>query len=155
VLSGASCTISVTFRPTAPGARSGLLNVRTSAGATFSASLSGSGAGGLTITPASHDFGRTIEFTMSQSFGYDVTNTSNVTFAGVQMTSSDQQFTFASRCSPRLPLAPGASCLVTVTFAPVGVGPRQATLTAVARDATGAELARATAQMLGTGVPVP
>jgi hypothetical protein len=118
---GGSCTISVTFKPTAAGSASGTLTVSDSAG-TQTSSLSGTGVasgGSVTLSPANFNFGTVAvngysswqAFTLSNT-GSGAVNVSNVAISGpYQMT---------SYCSGSL--AAGSNCTIWVLFAPKANG---------------------------------
>jgi len=149
---GASCTIAVTFTPTAAGAASATLSVYDAVG-TQSASLTGTGAAArATLTPASADFGSVNTgslsaktFTLANAGNAALTITS-VSIAGTNAAS----FTIGSN-SCGSTLAAGASCTVTVTFAPTTTGTASAVLTVT--DVVGAQNAALTG--MGTTPTVP
>ena len=140
----ANCTISVTFKPTASGARTAAVSFADNAtGSPQSVALSGTGASTtptVTVAPASLTFASQTLNTTSAPQSVTVTNTgtSTVTFTSFTISgenSGDYQLGTGS-CNPSGTLAAGANCTVAVTFTPTVAGTRSATL-AIADNATG------------------
>jgi hypothetical protein len=125
---GESCTLHVTFAPTAVGDYSGTLGI-TGAGGPRTVGLHGRGiAGVLDASPDSVAFG-------SVHLGARATRTVTVTSTGeapVRVTRSRvtgaASFSVASDGCAGRTLAQGQSCSVTVAFAPTAVGAQSATL---------------------------
>ncbi|MEC3996613.1 discoidin domain-containing protein [Actinacidiphila sp. DG2A-62] len=122
-----SCTVSVTFKPTAAGARTGTLTVN-AGGTTSTVSLSGTGTAPgpvLNASPASLSFPGTVVGATAATQTVTVTNsgTTSATVSGATVTGDFGQSTTCST------LAVGASCTVTVTFKPTTGGARTGTLT--------------------------
>jgi len=143
---GAFCPISVTFKPTASGLRTGTLTITDNASPnTQTASLSGTGAGpGATLSPSSLTFGPQPVGTSSspQTVTVKNTGTANLSIIGINISGD---FSLSRTCGP--PLAVGASCTISVTFKPSASGTRAGTLT-VADNATPPTQ---TASLTGTG----
>jgi phospholipase C len=143
-----SCTISVAFTPTAPGARTGTLTVSDNApNSPQTASLTGTGTVPVSLSPASLAFASQGVSTTSTGKSVTLKNTQTVplTIWGVS-TSGD--FAETSTC----PLAPntlgaGASCTISVTFTPTAPGTRTGTLS-ISDNAPGSPQA---ASLSGTG----
>jgi RHS repeat-associated protein len=127
--SGASCTVSVTFTPSVPGSRSGLLTVSTNAG-DQTASLAGTGQNAPTpavsLTPASLMF--TGQVVNSTSAAQSITVQSTGT-AALAITSIAANGDFAQTNNCPATLAVGAQCTIDVTFTPASVGPRAGQIT--------------------------
>ncbi|WP_234343317.1 choice-of-anchor D domain-containing protein [Streptomyces sp. NRRL F-5123] len=122
-----SCTVSVTFKPTAAGTRTGTLTV-TAGGNTSTVALSGTGTAPgpvLNANPASLSFPATVVGATAASQTVTVTN-SGTTAATVSSVAATGDFTQSNTCSS---LAVGASCTVTVAFKPTTGGTRNGTLT--------------------------
>ncbi|MCU1675526.1 MAG: coagulation factor 5/8 type domain protein [Frankiales bacterium] len=120
---GASCSVSVTFTPTAGGNRSGSLTV---AGSTVSLSGSGVAPGPILNTnPATLSYGSTVAGSSSAAQTVTVTNTgtTTATVSGVSVTGDYSQ---TNNCTT---IAVNASCTVNVTFSPTVGGTRTGTLT--------------------------
>ncbi|HEV2633612.1 MAG TPA: choice-of-anchor D domain-containing protein [Actinocrinis sp.] len=127
IAANGSCTVSVTFKPTASGANSGSLTV-TAGGVTNTVALSGTGiAPGpvLNPSPASLSFAGTVvgDSAAPQTVTVTDSGTSAATVSGVSATGD---FSQTNNCSS---IAVGASCAVTVTFKPTASGSRTGTLT--------------------------
>jgi len=130
----ASCTIAVVFAPAAAGARTGTLSVADdAAGSPHSVSLSGSGIiGTVSLAPASLSFTTGAGTTSAaQIVTVTSTGTDAVTISGVSTPSA--RFAVTHDCTA--PLAPDATCSVSVTFSPTAMESTGSTLT-VASDAS-------------------
>ncbi|WP_328324621.1 choice-of-anchor D domain-containing protein [Kribbella sp. NBC_00382] len=122
IAAGGSCTVNVTFSPTAAGGRSGNLTV-TAAGVTNTVPLSGTGVAPgpiLGANPSSLSFPDTAVGSSSSTQTVTVTN-SGTTSATVSGVSATGDFSQTNNCST---IAVGASCTVTVTFRPTASGAR-------------------------------
>jgi len=154
--SGGTCTISVIFTPalTATGARSATLTVTDNsngvAGTTHIASLSGTAAASAaptaTVSPS------TLSFTSSTAQSVTVTNTgaSAVTVSGITITGTNASV-FAETNSCGTSIAIGASCSISVTFAPGGTAGSFAASLNIADNVTGSPQ---TVALSGTAAPV-
>jgi hypothetical protein len=137
---GASCTINVTFTPTATASRSATLAAVSNATGTSLVTLTGTGTtpttptNAITLTPTSIDFGSKRVGMSSGPRRVQITNTGtmNVTISAVSVTGDYVQ---ANNCTSA-PLAPAASCAVTLRFQPSSVGTRAGDL-AITSSATG------------------
>jgi hypothetical protein len=147
---GASCQISVTFTPTALGARSASLAVTDNApGSPQSIPLSGTGAQPVVqFNPTSVTFNpQTVGGTTSPQV-VTLTNEggSTLTIASIGITGSDaSDFADTSACGSTV--AAGASCQIKVTFTPTASGNRSAALS-VSDNAPGSPQ---TVALSGTG----
>jgi Alpha-1,3-glucanase catalytic domain D1/Alpha-1,3-glucanase catalytic domain D2/F5/8 type C domain/Cep192 domain 4/Abnormal spindle-like microcephaly-assoc'd, ASPM-SPD-2-Hydin len=139
IAAGGSCTVSVTFTPTATGNLTGNLTVNVG-GTTNTVSLTGTGAsagGGsatLSASPASLSFGNETVGSTSAAQTVTVTNTGSAA-ASVTSVSAGAPFTETSTCGSSI--AAGASCAVSVTFAPTATGAASANLTVASNAANG------------------
>lgn len=132
VAAGTNCTISVTFTPTAQGARASTLVIAYS-GISQSVSLSGVGIGigailvfSPTLIPS---FGSETVGQTSTSKTVTITNSgqSSATALAVNMTGQNAaDFNETSQCGNSL--ASGANCTVSITFKPTATGDRFASL---------------------------
>ena len=131
-----TCTISTTFSPTTAGAQTGSITVAyTGTGSPQTATLTGTGVLPITITPTSRAFGSVDQGTTSAAKTFTVKN--NTTGAiTITVSSTNPEFA-ATGCAS---VAAGASCNVSVTFAP--------TVTA-----TGAQTGSIAVAYSGTGSP--
>ncbi|MEY9936921.1 choice-of-anchor D domain-containing protein [Streptacidiphilus sp. MAP5-52] len=122
-----SCTVSVTFSPTATGSRTGSLTVD-AGGVTNTVALSGTGTAPgpvLGASPAGLTFGDTAVGATASAKAVTITN-SGTTSASVSGVSVSGDFTQTNNCGT---IAVGASCTVNVGFAPTAAGTRTGTLT--------------------------
>jgi len=127
IAAGASCTVNVTFSPTATGTRSGNLTL-TISGITNTVPLSGTGVAPgpiLGANPSSLTFPGTIVGSPSATQSVTVTN-SGTTSATVSAVTTSGDFSQTNNCST---LAVGASCTVTVRFTPTISGTRTGAVT--------------------------
>jgi P pilus assembly chaperone PapD len=124
-----SCTISVTFAPSAAGNRVGTLAVNDdAAGSPQTVLLSGTGsvAAAVTVTPATLTFPGTALGNSSSVEAVTLSNPGSVslTIASVQVTGD---FTETNNCPQSL--AATSSCTVNITFTPSATGNRSGQLT--------------------------
>jgi hypothetical protein len=128
-----SCTLTITFTPTASGARSATLSVTDNAGtttaATQTASLSGIGEAPATdtLSPLTLTFAPQPIGTTSSSQSVILTNSGGVPLTLIAASVSPGDFAVVNACGNSL--AAHATCAFTVAFTPAAVGARTATLT--------------------------
>jgi hypothetical protein len=127
---GASCTVNVTFTPTAAGTRTGTLSVTDAASnSPQTVSLKGTGANPvvkITVTPASETFASQTVGTTSTAKVVTVKNTG--TPATTLSLGISGDFAIASNSACGASLAGGSSCTVDITFTPTQAGTRTGTL---------------------------
>jgi hypothetical protein len=125
---GASCSISVTFKPTASGTRTGVLTVSDNAvPATQTVSLTGTGGGpAVSLSPASLTFASQAVGTSSSPRTVTLKNTGTATLAITSIAVSGD-FSQTNTCGSSV--AAGASCSIAVTFKPVATGIRTGAVT--------------------------
>jgi hypothetical protein len=126
---GASCTIGVIFEPNQTGARSATLTV-SSGSLNLSAALTGTAVPGVSLSPASRDFGTVAVGQFSATQVFTLSNNSLSPFSFVVSSTGANPMDFprlGGTCSG--PLAAGASCTMNIIFEPNAVGVRSATLT--------------------------
>ncbi len=145
----ASCSINVTFTPTALGAQSAVLNV---AGA--SVSLTGAGIDGpeTAVSPATLSFGNQVMTTTSAAQTVTLSNPGNLplTINSISLAGANPT-RFAQTTTCGATLAAGANCTVNVTFAPTVAAAQSALLNvSVAAPATPRSIA-----LSGTGILGP
>ncbi len=141
-----SCTVSVTFAPTATGARTGSLTVN-AGGVTNTVTLSGTGTAPgpvLNADPSSLSFGSTVVGSSSSAQAVQVTNSGTST-ATVSAVAASGDFSQTNNCSS---IAVGASCTVNVTFKPTAGGSRTGNLTVTSN----ANNSPTTVALTGTGI---
>lgn len=148
---GGSCTLEVSFAPTASGSQSATLSA-TGNVPTATAALSGTGTlAALAVSPSSHDFGsHRVGSGPSAAQLFEVTNTgTGATTIGQVAIGASGEVEFAipadrDECSG-VTLAPTESCSVEAVFEPNAAGPASAAL------AIPSEAPTATATLSGTG----
>ena len=140
----ASCTITVTFKPTAVGTRTGVVTVKTTVG-NSTANLSGTGIAPVSLSATSLAFGSQTVGVATAAKPVTVKNAmaTTLTMKSVTVTGDYSQ---TNNCGSSL--AAGASCLVNVTFKPTAAGSRTGTLT-ISDSAVGGTQ---TVSLSGTGV---
>ena len=150
VAQGASCTVQVSFLPSATGSRTGLLTVFGNVpGGQATASLSGTATppAAIVLTPATLNFPATTAGATSPAQNITISNqgTSSVALQTISV-SSDFQLA-ANTCTGAL--APQTGCTVSIVFAPTTSGPHAGTLTI--NDDAGTQ----TASLSGTATSPP
>ena len=149
----ASCTISVTFTPTASGTRTASLSVSDNAGGSpQTVSLTGNAtaasAPAVTLAPASLTFSSQTVGTSSSAQNITLTNGGNtaLTITAVTITGTNAgDYTETNTCGASL--AASAICTISVTFKPTATGTRTASVS-VADNASGSPQ---TVSLTGTG----
>jgi hypothetical protein len=143
----ASCTVQVTFAPTATGVRTGALMFTSSASTTpLQVALSGTGTASLlSATPSSLAFG-SIALGASANLSLTLANKGSAALTGLTLSAAGD-YAVTIPC-PQTTLAVGASCTVQVTFTPTALGPRNGTLTIASSDPT----SPLTVPLTGTGI---
>jgi len=134
VAAGGSCTINVTFTPTAIGTRNGTLTVTDNSngvsGSQQAVSLTGTGINpGGSVSPTSLAFGNQADGTTSASKKVTLTSTgtTNLMFSGITFTGANAgDFGQTNNCPATMAL--GAKCTINVTFTPSMVGSESAML---------------------------
>ena len=146
-----SCTVTVAFTPTLVGARTGTLTVTDSSTGNPSivATLNGTGLDTTaTLVPTSADFGSIYAGGgLSAPKVFTVTNTSAVSIL-VKAVAITGNFTETTTCGTSL--AAGATCIVSVVFAPLSAGSLTGTLIVNNGSTANPVL---TATLTGTGLP--
>ena len=150
VFQNATCSIQLTFLPTAAGSRTGLLTVYANvAGGQATATLSGTGtpAAAIVLTPTALTFPATNIGATSGPQTITISNTGG-TIATLQTPVITNDFSIsANSCGTTL--SPSTGCTVSISFAPTVSGPRSGTFTI--SDSTGTHVASLT----GTGTNPP
>jgi hypothetical protein len=149
----AACTVSVVFSPVNPrGAKMGTLTVTGAGGISATASVTGTAGGPLTIDQPA-DFGTVTPGMAGIPVAITVHNRGNVGATAVvaNLTGGDVgdfQIT-ANQCTTAGTIAAAGTCTVTISFQPTSNGPKNATLTVTATEATLSETA--SVNITGTG----
>jgi hypothetical protein len=125
----ASCTISVTFRPTAIGTRTASVSIADNApGSPQTVSLTGTGTA-VSVTPTSLSFGSQTVGTTSAAQTVTVRNLGTTTLTGITISDTGTNagdFNETTTCGTSLGV--GSSCTISVTFRPTARLTRTATL---------------------------
>ena len=161
---GGTCAISVTFTPSAGGARTATLTVTdTASNSPQSASLTGTGSASTGGSPTGSLSPQTLSFnapqtvsTTSDPLPITLTNTSTGTLSLTNIATTGD-FAVASTgttCSISATLAAGEACTINVTFSPTAVGTRTGSLTFMDNN-NGTAGSPQTASLTGTGTPMP
>jgi len=127
---GGTCSVSVTFTPTATGARAGSLTIKDNAqNNPHTVSLTGTGtAPSVSFSPLGLVFTSTV--VNSTSSGQSITLTNNGTGAlAVGSVATNGDFSESDNCSGQTIAAGGGTCAVNVTFSPKATGSRTGALT--------------------------
>ena len=129
VAGGNSCTITVYFKPTAVGARTGTLTVGSN-GSTLISSLSGTGTPDLVFSLSAIDFG-SLDLGQSLTKTFTVTNTASgaVTVPSLTITGD---YSVTNTCGASV--AAGGVCTIAVTFKPTAPGARPGMLSVNSTD---------------------
>ena len=125
---GVGCTVSLVFRPTASGVRSGTLSVTNSVG-TQTAALSGTATlpATDTLAPSALNFGPEILNTASGTQQVMLTNSGDTALQLIAAQITSGNFTVVNTCGNSL--NGHASCALTVAFVPKSVGTQTGVLT--------------------------
>lgn len=132
VPAGGSCTIFVSFTPSATEVRSAFVMISDNApGSPHNIALTGKTmpAGSLTVTPSSIDFGNITVEENSPASPVTVTNSGNneIVFTGINISGANpNDFSQTNNCPSPLPSQ--GSCQVNITFTPIQKGTRNGTL---------------------------
>lgn len=126
-----SCTISVTFTPTAIGSRSATVSVADNGGASpQTVILTGTGTSSVTVAPTSLTFSLQVLETTSAAQPVTLTNgtASALTITSIAMSGADpNDFQQTNNCGTSLPGS--STCTINVTFKPANINHRAATMT--------------------------
>jgi hypothetical protein len=147
VASAGTCTISVTFTPTAAGLRTGTISVNDNApGSPHTASLTGTGttAPFVSLSPTSLGFGSQLLNTASAAQSVTLTNTGS---AALTITSIAATGDFSQTNTCGATVAVSGTCSISVKFTPTATGSRTGSIS-VTDNATGSPH---TVSLTGTG----
>jgi len=150
----ASCTINVTFTPTALGVRNGAVSVASNvAGSPHSSTLSGTGTAAppgpaVSLTPPALAFGSQLIGATTAAQALTLQNIGGTTL-NIASIAASGDFAQTNTCGATL--APTATCIINVTFTPTALGVRNGAVS-VASNAAGSPHGSA---LRGTGVAAP
>ena len=150
----ATCTVTLTFAPTAPGAAAASITVVGNPGGSATAALAGTGTGGgtaaISMTPTALDFGSVVTPQSSSTTTFTIANDGSAPSGALTVAlggADAASFAITSdSCTGQL-LPAGATCTVTARFTPVSAGSKAASL-----DVTGTPGGTATAALTGLGL---
>ena len=128
VAAGGSCTISVTFTPTAVGTRTASVSISDDSDVSPQ-TVPLTGTTGVTLAPTSLTFAGQTVGTTSAALPVTLTNSggSALTITSISITGSDPtEFAQTNTCGTSV--AAGASCTINVTFTPAAAGTRSASV---------------------------
>ena len=125
-----TCTVSVTFKPSITGAESATLNIADNAsGSPQTVGLTGTGISGAAVTLSTNSLQlpdtHVNQTCQPGTVTLNNTGTAPLAISGISVVSGP--FTQTNTCPTSL--APGSSCVVTVTFVPTTTGAQTGTLT--------------------------
>jgi len=153
VAANATCTINVTFTPTALSSRTASINITDNApGSPQSVNLTGTGSASVaSLSAVTLTFAGQTVLTTSSPQTFTLTNTGNVSLAitSILVTGSNAaDFVETNNCPGSL-AANGGSCTINVTFTPSAAGSRTAAVTISDNATTGSPQA---VSLVGTGI---
>jgi hypothetical protein len=148
-----SCTVNITFTPTASGNRTGVLTVSGSSG-TQTAQLTGIGQSPATdvLAPQSLSFASQVIGTLSATQQLTLTNNGDQALQSIAVESSTPYFIAANDCGTTL--GGHSSCAILVSFLPTAIGVQSGILTVSDVIAQGASssIHTQTVALAGTGI---
>jgi hypothetical protein len=151
---GTHCYATVTFTPTALGARTGILTISSTSGEAqpITVSLSGVGVAAASIVgnKTELDFGSISQGQVSTTQKLSITDVGTLPMAGLTFTATAPFQLSQNQCSTSL--AAEKSCSMLVDFAPTAVGSQTGTLTIAS---TTAGVVPLVVVLTGTGVAAP
>ena len=158
---GSSCIVTVRFAPTSVGAKVATVNIIHNslnvAGSVASVSLDGTGAAPIaTVAPAALAFGSVTTGTTSAPQTITVTNDGDapLTVASIGVTGTNAASFTATPTGCNVAIAPGATCEITVQFAPATAGPKTATVS-ISHNSNNVPGTVSNVSLTGTGVATP
>lgn len=121
VSAGGSCSITVTFKPTATGTRTAAVTISDNApNSPQTITLTGTGVlPAVTLSPTSLTFPTQVVFTTSKALTVKLTNSG---LGVLKITKGTTTGPFADTSNCGAAVNPGASCTLTVTFKPTAIG---------------------------------
>jgi hypothetical protein len=126
ISAGGSCALTITFKPTATGLRSGTITVTDNASTSPQVlNLAGNGLGAATTSVTSHSYGQ-IAVGTTASFKVYLFNNQSVPL-NITSIATTGDYSQTNHCAS--PLAAGKYCDITVTFTPTTLGVRSGVLT--------------------------
>jgi hypothetical protein len=140
----ATCTVRVAFAPATAGVKNAVVRVTPSTGPPVLVAVTGLGdppaAPGVAVTPGVLAYG-TVTAPATSTLSTTVRNTGNANLVvGLPVLggSGAADYTVTANTCTGAPVAPAATCTITVRFRPGAIGPRTGTLT-IPHNATGGQ----------------
>jgi hypothetical protein len=125
---GGSCTINVTFTPKTTGALTAALEISDSAtNSPQTVTLAGTGIAPVTLSATTLSFGTVMVGNSKTAPAVTLTNQMNVALTGITIAASGTGYTQVNTCGTTI--AAGATCTITVTFAPTASGASSGSIT--------------------------
>jgi hypothetical protein len=126
---GATCSITLTWTPSAAGAMTGTIAITdTASNSPQTVTLTGTGnEPAVTVSAASLTFPTQVVFTSSRAQNVTLTNTGTGTLAISSIVATGGEFSETNTCGTTV--APGTNCTISVTFAPKAKGTLGGTVT--------------------------
>jgi hypothetical protein len=149
VTAGASCTITVTFKPTAAGLQSATISIADSGGGSPQSIVLGGSGTQLKLSTSALTFAQTLVGATSAAQVVTVTNVSSgaMGVTSIALTGVNPgDFIQSNNCGTSI--AAGASCTITVTFKPTATGTRTANVSLTDAAVGSPQMAKLT----GTGL---
>ncbi len=124
------CQLTVTFKPTTAGAKTGTITIKDSDTATSPEIISLTGVGTtVSVTPPTFTFPGVVNLGSAAKTQIVIQNVGQASDKITSVAATPSQFTQTNNCGSSL--APGKSCTATVTFTPSVSGSTQGTLTII------------------------
>jgi hypothetical protein len=146
VAGGASCQITVVFKPAVLGAETGTLNVLSGGGNTLTATLTGTGTPGYSLSGGPLAFGN-LDVGNSASQTLTLTSLASTALPIPAFVTTGQYAVSIAACGSSLPA--GGNCPIKITFLPTSTGPQAGT---VGVNSTSLLYNGLSASFTGTGV---
>jgi uncharacterized protein (TIGR03382 family) len=155
VAAGATCTVLVTFKPSAAGTRAAVLNISHNAtGGNSTVSLGGTGnavpQATIGVSATSVNFGAVLTNVPSATQTVTVSNSGQAPLALASIALSGPNagvLTLGGSCSMQAPVPAGASCTLTVQASPAAIGAFSASITLASNASNG----NVTIALVGSG----
>ena len=118
---GAKCKFKVTFTPTQAGTRTGAVTITDNApNSPQSVSLTGTGSGQVTLTPAKANFAKTLVGGTSAAKTFTLKNKGTTSVTGISASTTGDFAVSATTCGSSL--SGGGNCTISVVFQPTQTG---------------------------------
>lgn len=123
-----SCTLLVSFTPAAIGVHGGVLTIsHSAANSPHTVTLAGTGVSRVTLSPAALDFGGVVVGSTSVKRSASLMNNQRSASLAIGSILASGDFTQTNSCPSQL--APSATCSISLSFKPTGMGPRSGAVT--------------------------